>query len=60
MSAGTRYADLMARAAQGDQRAARALLVGQWWPGDPDSATDRARVIRAAQGQTDDDARDGE
>lgn len=43
-----RYEALMTRAATGDDAAARALLVGEWWPGDPDSALDRARVVRVA------------
>lgn len=52
----TRYEALMTKAATGDHRAARALLLGEWWPGDPDSAIDRERVIRQARDVAERDA----
>lgn len=44
-----RYRRLMADAAKGSHEAAQALIVGEWWPGNPDSKAGQERVIRAAQ-----------
>lgn len=46
-----KYAKFMARAADGDRKAARALLLGEWWISDPDSTQAQDTVINIARNE---------
>lgn len=48
MSNADRFIALEARAASGDRKAARDLIEGGWWPGDPNNAKTVDKVMRDA------------